>query len=306
MTPYLTRRGFASALLGSAVFGAALHRSERASAGEARISEATTTAARRALAAVEAKNGGRLGVVAFDTASGAVIAHRPDERFAMCSTHKLISAAVVLHLVDAGRTTLERRLPFGDADLMDYAPIAKKNLAAGFMTLETACMAALAWSDNTAANLLLDVIGGPSGWTTYARSLGDETTRLDRIEPGLNAAVPGDPRDTTTPQAMARDVGRLLLGDALSAPSRRRLTDWMLDSPITGGLLRAGLPRDWRVADKSGSGDNGTRNDVGLVLPPAGAPIVAAVYYTESPLKGAARDPVIAEVGAIIRQAFAV
>lgn len=305
MIPLLSRREFASALVGSAVSGVALFHPSRAASGEARGPEAATTVARRAIAAVEAKNGGRLGVVAFDTASGAVIAHRPDERFAMCSTHKLISAAAVLHLVDAGRTTLDRRLPFGSDDLMDYAPIAKKNLPAGFMTLETACMAALAWSDNTAANLLLSVIGGPQGWTTYVRSLGDAATRLDRIEPGLNTAVPGDPRDTTTPQAMAGDVGRLLLGDALSETSRRRLKDWMFDSPITGGLLRAGLPSDWRVADKSGSGGNGTRNDIGLVLPPAAAPIAAAVYYTESPSKGAARDAVIAEVGAIIRQTFA-
>lgn len=306
MSPRISRRLFATAIIGSAVAGAALLRPKRAAAEAAHLAETKAEEMRRALGAVEAKNGGRLGVVAFDTRTGARISHRAAERFAMCSTHKLISAAAVLRLVDDGRLSLDRRLPFGEADLLEYAPIARKSLEAGFMTIETACMAALAWSDNTAANLLLGTIGGPAGWTKYARSLGDAVSRLDRIEPDLNSAVPGDPRDTTTPEAMARNVHRLLVGDALSGASSRRLREWMSDSPVTAGLLRAGLPKDWRVADKSGSGDNGTRNDVGLVLPSGAAPIVASVYYTESPLKGAARDPVIAEVGAIVRRSFAV
>ena len=140
--------------------------------------------ARAALEALEARNGGRLGVVALDTGSGRRIDYRAEERFAMCSTHKFLSAAAVLTMVDQGHMKLDRRVPFGPADLLEYAPIARKNVDAGLMTVDALCEAAIEWSDNTAGNLLLGLIGGPTGWTRYARSIGDTTSRLDRIEPG--------------------------------------------------------------------------------------------------------------------------
>jgi beta-lactamase class A len=261
--------------------------------------------ARATLAALETKHGGRLGVVAVDTASGRRIAYRPREYFAMCSTHKFLSTAAVLSQVDRGRLSLDGQVPYSRADLLSYAPITKQHVGAGFMTVDALCAAAIEWSDSTAANLLLKLIDGPDGWTRYARSLGDTVSRLDRTEPRLNSAIPGDVRDATTPGAMNHDLDAVLLGTALSEASRARLEGWMRAGRITGSLLRAGLPKDWLVGDKSGSGDNGTRNDIGIIRPPRRAPILAAVYYTESTEPPDSRDRVIAEAARTIALAFA-
>ncbi len=256
--------------------------------------------ARDALAALESRNGGRLGVVALDTGLGHRIGYRADERFALCSTHKFLTAAAILTMVDQRQMKLDQRIPYGRADLLEYALITRKNVDTGFMTVDALCAAAIEWSDNTAANLLLELIGGPPGWTRYARSIGDAISRLDRLEPALSTAIPGDPRDTTTPDAMVHDLNLVLVGKALSDASRGRLENWMLDSKITGNLLHAGLPNGWRVGDKSGSGEHGTRNDIGIILPPGAAPIVAAVYYTGSVEPRSSREQVIAEAGRII------
>lgn len=257
------------------------------------------------LAALEAKNGGRLGVLALDTASGHRLGYHADERFAMCSTHKFITVAAILKMVDRGTIKLSEQIHYNQADILSYAPITSQHLKAGFMTVGALCQAAIEWSDNTAANLLLALVGGPSGWTHFVRSIGDNVSRLDRNEPTLNTAIPGDPRDTTTPTAMARDLDTILLGHVLSSSSRRLLTDWMLDNQITNNLLRAGVPKGWRVADKSGSGDHGTRNDIGLILPPSPRPpIIACVYYTDSPQPAPLRDALIAKTGQIITHAF--
>jgi beta-lactamase class A len=261
--------------------------------------------ARRALAALEGGHGGRLGVVALDAGSGRRIDYRAAERFAMCSTHKFLTAGAILTMVDQGHVTLDQHVPYNRADLLEYAPVARRNVDAGFMTVEALCAAAVGWSDNTAANLLLGLIGGPAGWTRYARSIGDTVSRLDRTEPTLNTAIPGDPRDTTTPEAMVRDLNAVLLGKVLTDASRARLENWMLDSMIDGNLLRAGLPRDWRVGDKSGSGDHGSRNDIGIILPPRAASILVSVYYTESAEPVSSREQVIAGAGQIIAQTFA-
>jgi beta-lactamase class A len=260
--------------------------------------------AQDALAALESRNGGRLGVVVLDTGSQRGLGYRAEERFAMCSTHKFLTAAAILTMVDQGRMELGRRVPYGPADLLEYAPVTRKNVGDGFMTVDALCAAALQWSDNTAANLLLGLIGGPPGWTRYARSIGDGTSRLDRTEPALNSAIPGDPRDTTTPSAMARDLKSVLVGNVLSDVSRKRLRDWMLGSKITDHLLRAGLPNGWQVGDKSGSGERGTRNDIGIILPADSAPMLVAVFYTGSTEPSASRDKVIADVGRIIAQNF--
>ena len=300
----LTRRSFASAAIGSALSRALPARAQTTSATQQSVSDDASVHAREALAALETRNGGRLGIVALDTGSGRGIDYRSGQRFPMCSTHKLLTAAAILTMVDQGHMELDRRVPFGRTDLLEYAPIAGKNVGAGFMTVDALCEAAIEWSDNTAANLLLGLIGGPPGWTRYARSIGDTTSRLDRTEPALNSAIPGDPRDSTTPAAMAHDLNLLLLGKRLSDASRARLENWLLDSKITGNLLGAGLPSGWRVGDKSGSGERGSRGDIGIIVPPKAAPIVAAVYYTGSTEPPASRDKVIAETGRIIARAL--
>jgi beta-lactamase class A len=249
------------------------------------------------LAALERRNGGRLGVAALDTASGRRVGHRGDELFPLCSTFKFLAAAFVLARVDRGEEKLDRRVVFSDKDLVTYSPVTKNHVGPGGMSMAEICEAAVTLSDNTAGNLQLASFGGPAGLTAYARSLGDRATRLDRIETELNEAKPGDPRDTTTPAAMLDTMQRLLISDALSASSRDRLIGWLLASKTGARRLRAGLPADWRVGDKTGTGNNGTANDVAIAFPPGRAPILITAYYTESTIPDDARNAVIAEAG---------
>lgn len=257
------------------------------------------------LAALEVQHGGRLGVSVLDTGTRRRLDYRSDERLAMCSTHKFLTVAAVLEQVDRGTMSLDRKVTFTRADLLAYAPVTKPQVDTGVMTVDALAAATIAWSDNTADNLLLALIGGPAGWTRYARSLGDGVSRLDRIESALNSAIPGDPRDTTSPASMVRNLDAVLLGKALSDAARMRLEAWMFNNTITGTLLRAGMPEGWRVADKSGAGENGTRNDIGLITRPGAAPLLAAVYYTQAPGDMTAQDRVLADVGRIIARAFA-
>jgi beta-lactamase class A len=247
-------------------------------------------------AAIEAKAGGRLGVAVLDTGTGVQAAWRGDERFPMCSTFKLLAVAAVLKRAHDGKETLAREILVPAGEILDYAPVAKKH-AGRTMTLFDLCAAAMAWSDNTAANLILKGLGGPAEATAFVRSLGDESTRIDRMEPDANIISPGDPRDTTTPNAMMRDINRLVLGDGLSAQSREQLTNWLLANETGNHRLRAGLPKTWRVGDRTGTGPRGTSNDVGVAWPPAGAPIVIAAYLTGSPADRDGRDAVLADVG---------
>ncbi len=270
--------------------------------------------AEQRIAELEARAGGRLGVCVIEAKSGEAksgeaksgrrLAHRAEEHFPMCSTFKALAAAAILARVDKGAEMLNRRIAYGPADLLDYAPVTKAHAAEGVMPLGDLCAAAIDWSDNTAANLMLQVIGGPAELTRYIRSIGDPVTRLDRNEPTLNTAIPGDERDTTTPLAMARDLEVVLLGEALSEASRRQLESWMADDKVGDKRLRAGAPASWRIGDKTGSGDNGTANTIAILRPPGRAPLLAAVYYTESSAPMDARNAVHREVGAIIGDAF--
>jgi beta-lactamase class A len=261
-------------------------------------------AANKRLARIEEREGGRLGVAVIDTETGSTLEHRADERFPMCSTFKLLAAAAALKRFDDGAERLDRVIAYGPSDLLEYAPITKAHVAEGGMTLADLCAAAIDWSDNTAANLVLQAIGGPAGFTQFARSLGDSATRLDRNEPGLNAATPGDDRDTTSPRAMAEDMRQVLLGDLLSDASRRQLEAWLIDDKVGDKRLRAGLPLAWRIGDKTGSGDHGTANTIAIIWPPERAPIIATVYYTESSAPMDVRNAIHQEIGALIAETF--
>ncbi len=249
------------------------------------------------LAELERRNGGRLGVAAIDTASGHRVGHRAEELFPLCSTFKFLAAAFVLARVDRGEEKLDRRVVYSDKDLVTYSPVTKEHVGRGGMTMAEICDAAVTLSDNTAGNLMFASFGGPAALTAYARSLGDRATRLDRIETELNDAKPGDPRDTTTPVAMLGTMQRLLIEDALSASSRDRLIGWLVASKTGARRLRAGLPGSWKVGDKTGTGNNGTANDVAIAFPPDRAPILIAAYYTGSTISDDARNTVIAEAG---------
>jgi beta-lactamase class A len=260
--------------------------------------------ANKRLAEIEAREGGRLGVFVRDTGTGSTLEHRTDERFPMCSTFKLLAAAAALKRVDEGAERLDRRIAYGPSDLLNYAPIAKAHVAEGAMTLSDLCAAAIDWSDNTAANLILQAIGGPAGFTQFERSLGDSVTRLDRNEPRLNEATPGDKRDTTSPRAMAADMQKVLLGDTLSEASRLKLEAWLIGDKVGDKRLRAGLPSSWRIGDKTGSGERGSTNTIAIIWPPERAPLIATVYYTGSSAPMDARNAIHKEIGGLIAETF--
>ena len=234
------------------------------------------------LTAIAARVGGRVGIHWYDTHTGARIAFDDGSRYAMASTFKMLLAAAVLSKVDRGELALATKLPFGEKDILPTAPVSLKHLPDGVITIREACAAIVEVSDNTAANLLLRQIGGPEGFTKFARSIGDTTTRLDRYELELNSNEPGDPRDTTTPEAMVGSMELVLLKDALSAESRRLLTDWMISARPGLNRIRAGLPSDWKAGDKTGTGRNGAVNDLAIIWPPGRKPILLAIYMSES------------------------
>jgi len=186
----------------------------------------------------------RIGVAALDTGTGKRLDYRSEERFPMCSTFKLLAAAAVLKRVDGGQEKLNRFVSYEAKNILEYAPVTKAHLKDGGMTLGALCAAAIEQSDNTAGNLLLDTIGGPVELTNFARSIGDDMTRLDRKEPELNRAIPGDERDTTTPAAMCADVQRLVLGNVLSESSRHQLEDWLRHNETGALMIRAGVPKN--------------------------------------------------------------
>lgn len=255
--------------------------------------------AQKRLQALESLHGGRLGVSILDTGTGKRIGHRADERFPMCSTFKFLAAAQVLARVDRGEERLDRRIVYTKDDLVVYSPVTEKHVGIAGMTLAELCHATITVSDNTAGNLLLASFGGPAGLTAFARSLGDGVTRLDRWETELNEAIPGDPRDTTSPAAMLDDMRSLLLGDALSPASRKQLADWLIATTTGGQRIRGGLPKDWRAGDKTGTSDNGVTNDIAVAWPPGRAPLLVTAYYAEYAQPKGARNAVIAEVGRI-------
>jgi beta-lactamase class A len=249
------------------------------------------------MAALEREPGCRVGVAAFDTGSQRRLAYRGDERFPMCSTFKVMPASAMLA---RGPDLLATRVRYSKDDLVTYSPITEKHLADG-MTNAELCAATMQYSDNTAANLLTKQLGGPAGMTAFARSRGDDVFRLDRWETELNSAIPGDPRDTTSPLAMMQTLQKLTLGAGLPQAEQRILIDWMLANTTGNERMRAGVPAGWKVADKTGSGSYGTTNSIGLLYPPNRAPIVAVVFTTQAAKEAPNRnDLVVAATRAIV------
>ncbi|WP_327706475.1 class A beta-lactamase [Streptomyces decoyicus] len=253
-------------------------------------SAASRERAAKALAQVERRFHARLGVYMLDTGTGRTVTYRAGERFAHASTFKALAAGVVLkRSTDA---ELNRVIHYSASDLEDYAPITKRHVGKG-MTLRDLVKAALQYSDNTAANLLLDQLGGPAGLQKALRGTGDTTTRVNRTEPALNEAKPGDTRDTSTPRALGTDLRGFVLGDVLPEGRRQLLTSWLRGNTTGGPYIRAGVPSGWKVGDKTGNGGYGTRNDIAIVWPTSGAPIVVAVLSDRGSKDAASDDALI-------------
>ncbi|MEV4417678.1 class A beta-lactamase [Catellatospora sp. NPDC049609] len=255
----------------------------------------TRDAAAGAFADLEARFDARLGVYALDTGTGRTVAHRADERFAYASTFKALAAAAVL---DATSTDeLDRIVHYGTADLIPYSPVTEKNVQTG-MSLRDLADAAVRYSDNTAGNLLLDHLGGPEGFERALRGIGDRTTAPARREPELNQATPGDVRDTSTPRALAADLRAYALGDELSADDRALFVGLLRGNTTGDRLIRAGVPAGWQVGDKTGTGRYGTRNDIAVIWPPQGDPIVLAIMSSRADENATRDDRLIAQAAA--------
>jgi beta-lactamase class A len=251
------------------------------------------------LADYERTTGGRVGVYAENLVSGAKIVWRADERFVMCSTFKASLAALVLTRVDRGQDRLDEVIHYGPKDIIDdwYAPVAKANLAKGFLSVVQMCAGAVEDSDNTCANLLLARVGGPAALTAFWRATGDGVSRLDHNEPVLNRSPPGDPHDTSAPAAMAGNLRRFVLGKVLLPASRERLTGWMLNCRTGDNRLRAGLPKTWRIGDKTGNNGKDAGGDIAIAWPDPKTPVLICVYAQGGAPSPTQLDGVFAEVG---------
>lgn len=299
------RRHLLAFLATSALYAALPAHLLAAPAGRTRA--ATPSSPAEALAALEREHGGRLGACVLDAGDPATgYGHRADERFALCSTFKLLLAAVVLREADAGRLDLNTPLRFGEDDLVPYAPVVEAHLAAGALSIGALAEAAQVTSDNVAANLLLRELGGPAGFTAKLRELGDRTTRLDRIEPAMNRVLPGEDHDTTTPRAIAETVARLFTTDLLSPASRQTLKQWMIATRTGSRRLRAGFPAGWIAGDKTGTayseGMANKTNDLAVVWRADQPPLIVAAYYEADghyPEMRAQDEAVLARIGGI-------
>jgi beta-lactamase class A len=250
-------------------------------------------------ARLESTCGGRLGVCALDTGNGARIQYRAGERFPFCSTFKVVLTGAILFESEQHDALLQQRIKYSQQDVVHYSPVSSQHVADG-MTLEALCRAALQYSDNTAANMLIRHLGGPARVTAFAHSIGISEFRLDRWETELNTAIPGDLRDTATPAAMVHALQLLTLGDALRAPQREQLQDWMRGNTTGAHRIAAGVPAGWQVGDKTGTGDHGTSNDLALIWPPGRKPVILGVYYTQPDPNAKPNDNVIAEAARIV------
>ncbi|WP_394362320.1 class A beta-lactamase [Amycolatopsis sp. SB7-3] len=298
--PAVTRR----ALLGMAVLAslAACTRANPPVPSPPPPPPSTTRQFHDRLMELENKFDARLGVYALDTEGGGTVEHRADERFAFCSTFKGVAAAAVLQRNPLSH--LETRVSYSRDDLMKHAPVTERHVATG-MTIRQLCDAAVRFSDGTAGNLLLRDLGGPAALTAFTRGLGDTVTRMDRVEPAITEATPGDLRDTTTPRAFAADYREIVLGDTLTAEKRDFLRD-LLQRTVTGaGRIRAGLPPGWTIAGKTGTGEYGTLNDIAVLWPPGKAPIVLAVMSSKSAKDAPYDEALLAEAAKYVVEKLA-
>ncbi|WP_320781229.1 class A beta-lactamase [Streptomyces sp. CRN 30] len=267
-----------------------------------RASGAPSASVSRELAELEREYDARLGVHAVHTGTGQEVAHHEDERFAYASTFKALAAGAVLR--ERSLAGLDERITYTEDDLAAYSPVTEKHVGTG-MTLGELCDAAVRYSDNTAANLLFDELGGPAGLDAVLEELGDDVTRMEREEPGLNDWAPGETRDTTTPRAFTEDLRAFVLGDALGKGERDRLTHWLRTNTTGAGLIRAGVPGDWVVGDKTGAGGTyGTRNDIAVVWPPGTAPIVMSIMSNRHDEDAEYDDALIAEAASVVADAL--
>ena len=259
-----------------------------------------------AVKSAENELGARIGLAVHDLETEQRWEYRSDERFPLSSTFKTLACANVLHNVDIGQEKIDRVVRFSKSNLVTYSPVTEKHVGKKGMSLGELCQATLSTSDNSAANFILQAIGGPKSLTQFLRASGDNTTRLDRWETELNEAIPKDKRDTTTPIAMITTLEKLVVGDTLSTESRQQLQSWLKGNEVGDALFRKGVPSDWIVADRTGAGGYGSRAITAVMWPPGRKPVIAALYITETDASFEDRDAMIAKIGTEIAKAVLV
>ncbi|EKN71745.1 beta-lactamase [Neobacillus bataviensis LMG 21833] len=255
----------------------------------------------REFAELESKFDARLGVYAIDTGTNQTVSYRPNERFAYASTYKALAAGALLQHYSIDQ--LEELVTYNSEDIVSYSPVTELHVDTG-MTLREVIEAAVRYSDNTAGNLLLEKLGGPEGFETALKQIGDKVTEVNRYEPDLNSAIPGDKRDTSTPKSLATSLQAFAVSDLLPTEKRKILTDWMRGNATGDALIRAGAPTGWEVADKSGAGSYGTRNDIAIVRPSNRAPIIIAVLSSRDTQNATYDNTLIAEAAKVALNAL--
>lgn len=270
--------------------------------GFASTQENKPTSIQQQLTRLEASSGGRLGISAINTANNQHIQYRAEERFPFQSTYKVFGAAAILKQSMLDSQLLQQKINYGKQDLVFWSPITEKHVNDG-MTLFDLCAATIMYSDSTAINLLVKKLGGPASLNTFMRSIGDDTFRLDGWESDLNSN-PNDSRDTSTPTAIEKSLRQLALGNSLGSTQREQLVAWMKGNTTGDTRIRAGVPKGWVVADKTGSGDYGVTNDIGIIWPPKCAPIVVALYFIHNKKDAPRRDDIIASATSLLISEF--
>ncbi|EPX6948900.1 MULTISPECIES: CARB family carbenicillin-hydrolyzing class A beta-lactamase [Vibrio] len=252
---------------------------------------------------LEQQTSSRIGVSVWDTQADERWDYRGDERFPLMSTFKTLACAKMLSDMDSGKLSKNATAKVDERSIVVWSPVMDK-LAGQNTRIEHACEAAMLMSDNTAANLVLNEIGGPKAVTMFLRTIGDKATRLDRIEPRLNEATPGDSRDTTTPNAILNTLRTLIEGETLSYESRVQLKIWMQDNKVSDSLMRSVLPTGWSIADRSGAGGHGSRGINAIIWNENHRPVYISIYVTETELSLQARDQLVAQISQLILQKY--
>jgi beta-lactamase class A len=298
-----TKPALALALTAGLLAGCSSTTTSPAASTSMSASPTTTPTTSAAFAALESQFHANLGLYAIDTGTGRTVAYHADSRFAFCSTLKAFAASVLLQR-DTDQQ-LNQVIKYTKADLLSYAPITEQHVSTG-MPLNAIMAAAVDYSDNTAANLMLQQIGGPSALQAALRAEGDSTTNVDRTEPTVNTATRGDTRDTTTPRAWVTDLRTFALGGALTPTRRAQLVAWLQANTTGGPYIRAAVPSGWKVGDKTGNGDYGARNDIAVIWPPNdAAPLVIAVLTNRGDTENAtSNDALIADASKVALQAL--
>ena len=252
---------------------------------------------------MELTYGGKISFSAINTSDNKRLKYNANERFPMCSTYKFMLVAAVLKKSMKNPAFLQKQVLYDQDDLITYSPVTKEHLSAG-MSIEALCYAAIL-SDNTAANLLIKELGGITSVNKFARSIDDVSFRLDRVEPDVNTAIPGDLRDTTTAHAMTNDLHGIVLGEVLDSVTRKKIQEWLINNTTGNARIRAATPKTWFVGDKTGTCSYGTTNDIAIVWPKNCSPIAITIFFTQPGKDALPQDKVIEMVAGTVLNEFA-